>query len=173
MRQFARAVDAASRAGGYVAALLLVYMVGHILYEIVLRNLFATSTFVLDEFVGYAVAGMIYLSLAYALRQGSMIRVSLVIGNLRGCARQVLEILCALLTLALTLFLARYFLKEVWRDFERGTTSYSIAEVPVWIPEAVVLLGMVLFALQLVAYIARLLMGDPPVDRDPDTDANG
>ena len=64
-----------------VSAALLVLMVLHILLEIVLRSFFASSTFVLDEFVGYGVAAMTFLSLGYALETDSLIRVQLLLGR--------------------------------------------------------------------------------------------
>lgn len=70
------------------------------------------------------------------------------------------------MTLALTLFLAGYFWRTLYRDFERGTVSYSIAEVPLWIPEGLVFIGLALFALQLVSYLVGLLMGEPPIATD-------
>ena len=53
MRMFQTAVYAISRVSAAFACVILVFMVGHILYEITLRTLFSTSTYVLDEFVGY------------------------------------------------------------------------------------------------------------------------
>ncbi|OAB55518.1 hypothetical protein AY600_07390 [Phormidium willei BDU 130791] len=68
---FVGAADRAARLGAAAAALLLVYMVGHIVLEILLRGLWSTSTFVLDEFIGFAVAASAFLGLAEALRSAS------------------------------------------------------------------------------------------------------
>jgi len=163
MRSFQAVVRALSGAAAWLSAALLVYMVSHILLEIVLRNVFATSTFVLDEFVGYGVAAMTYLTLAYALREGSLIRVNLLLIRTRGPVRQGMEVFCVLATLALTVFLGWYFWIGLARDWQRGTTSYSIAEVPLWIPEGAVFVGLVLFGLQLFAYLVDLLAGRPPL----------
>ena len=46
-----------NRVGAVIAVLLIIYMLGHILLEIALR-LFGHSTFILDEYIGYAVATM-------------------------------------------------------------------------------------------------------------------
>ena len=56
-----------SLVGAYVAAFLLVYMVCHILIEIFFRTVLDSSTYSLDEFVGYAVGAMTFLSLGHSL----------------------------------------------------------------------------------------------------------
>jgi len=157
VRTFQAAVWRISKGAAVVSAALLVLMVLHILLEITLRSFFATSTFVLDEFVGYGVAAMTFLTLGYALEEGSLIRVQLVLTRSPAPVRRGLEILCASLTLALSLFLIGYFWKSVSRNWSRGAVSQSIAEVPLWLPEGLVLLGILLFALQLFAHLLRLV----------------
>ena len=137
-------------------------MVLHILYEIVLRYFFATSTFVLDEFVGYAVAAATFLSLGYAFEHGSLIRVNILIGRTEGRARRALEAICATGALFVTSLLVWFMWLRVARHWSRGTTSSSVAQVPMWIPEGLVLVGLAVFWLQLVAYILRQATGAPP-----------
>jgi TRAP-type C4-dicarboxylate transport system permease small subunit len=157
VRVFQSVVFRISKGAAVVSAALLVVMVLHVLLEIVLRSFFASSTFVLDEFVGYGVAAMTFLTLGYALEEGSLIRVQLLLNRSPPPARRGLEILCAVLTLALSLFLIGHFWKSVSRNWSRGAVSQSIAEVPLWLPEGLVLLGIALFALQLFAHLLRLL----------------
>jgi len=151
------AIFTLSRMAGGLAGLLLVAMVLHILLEIVLRAFFSTSTFVLDEFVGYGVAAITFLSLGYTLEHGAMIRVNLLLTRTHGWARRALEVLAASFTLVLLTFLGWFFWFRVARHVTRGTVSSSIAQVPMWIPEGLVLLGLGLFWLQMLAYLLRML----------------
>lgn len=162
MIAFQRLVYAISKASAALACLALVAMVCHILYEIVLRTVFASSTFVLDEFVGYGVAATTFLSLGYALENGNLIRVNILLSRTSGVARRSLEALCTLLALSVTLVFIWFFWLRVSRDWARGTTSSSIAEVPTWIPQGAVLLGLAVFALQLFAYLLRQFTDTPP-----------
>ena len=159
-----RAVTAVSRLAGAVAALLLVYIVAHIAYEIVLRTFFASSTFVLDEFVGYAVAAMTFLSLGHALDHGSLIRVDLAITRIKGRARRWVELFCIAVSFAMAGFCAWYVGKNALREWTRGSVSESIAAVPLWIPVGAVWLGLVLLMLQLFAYFLRIAAGGTPID---------
>lgn len=162
---FDRAARGISLAGAVAAAVVIVIMVLHILLEIVLRAVFDTSTFVLDEFVGYGVAAATFLALGYTLEHGAMIRVSLLTDRLSNAlARRGIELLVVALTLAVTLFVGRFFLRNVVRAWERGSTSESLAEVPLWIPEGVVVVGLAIFVLQLFAYALRVATGGRLVD---------
>lgn len=155
-----------NRTAGAIAALLLVYILCHIIYEIILRVGFDSSTYVLDEFVGYAVAAMTFLSLGYALDTGGLIRVDIAIGRLRGKPRRIMELICVVASFAMANFCAWWVWRDTARNWKRGAVSESVAEVPLWIPTGAVWLGLVLFALQLLFYFIRLVRGGPIINSE-------
>lgn len=152
-----------------VAMALLVYMVLHISVEIVLRAFFASSTYSMDEYVGYAVGAMSFLSLAYTFRARKHIRVGLVLSRLKGVAATTVEITCILCTFGITVFLARFIWRMLVRDFERGSVSPTIMETPLWLIDGVIFLGLVLFMLQLIVSLVETLQyGYRPEDAQGD-----
>ncbi len=155
-----------NRTAGAIAALLLIYILGHILFEIVLRAGFSSSTYVLDEFVGYAVAAMTFMSLGYALDTGGLIRVDIALGRMGGKPRRFMELVCVVVTFAMTVFCAWWVWKDTARNWKRGAVSESVAEVPLWIPTGAVWLGLTLFALQLLIYFVRVVRGGPMIHSD-------
>jgi TRAP-type C4-dicarboxylate transport system permease small subunit len=155
-----RVAGVLARCGSAVAALVLAFMMTHILVEIVLRNVFSSSTYVVDEFTGYGLGAATVLALADTLRRGEMIRVHVLLARLRDGARRVVEIVCALLTLAAVLLVTAFFATGTLRSYREGSVSTSLLEVPLWVPELIFVIGFLLLALQLVAYGARLLV-DP------------
>lgn len=150
-----------SQIGVTFACLLLLYMVVHVIYEIVLRSVFHTSTFVMDEFVGYAVSGFILFSLGYALETGSLIRVTVLTQHFPQKVAQGLLALCSFVSVGLITQLADSYWLRVSRAYSRGTVSSSIAAVPTWIPEALIFLGLLFFAVQLLAFGLRQITGHP------------
>jgi TRAP-type C4-dicarboxylate transport system permease small subunit len=153
------AIDLLAQVANVVAALVLMGMTGLIVLEIVLRNVFLTSTHLAEEFVGYGLSAVVFLALASALSEGSLIRVDLVVERLPSRARRIAEILIVLASLSAMLFLLRFVAATLERYWRTGAVSWTMAEVPLWIPQAVVLSGIVLFCLQLLAYLVRLLAG--------------
>ena len=166
MQKFQTIVFTASRYGAYLAAAICVYMLCHILLEIVVRSFFGTSTFCMDEFVGYSVGTMAFLSLGYSLETGALIRVNLLLKRIKGKPRRAVELFCAVMTLAAISVPITYFFISVKRFYIRGTTSATWADVPTWIPEAFFLVGMCLFWVQLLAYTLRIITGDIDLESD-------
>ncbi|MSP67261.1 MAG: TRAP transporter small permease [Alphaproteobacteria bacterium] len=158
---------AISKFAAYLAALVLCLMVGHIIFEIILRA-FSRSTYIMDEMVGYGVAGTTFLALAHSFETSALIRVNLLLEKLErgGMARRVVELFCSCSTLWVMTIVIQYFWNSVSRNFIRGAVSETIAEIPLWIPEGVVLIGMAVFWLQLLTYTLRILFGELPQRAD-------
>ncbi|MCV2892624.1 TRAP transporter small permease subunit [Lentibacter sp. XHP0401] len=135
----------------------IVLMAVHILIEITLRAFWSTSTFILDEFVGYEVAAMTFLGLGAALDDKVLLRVNLLLLPLKGWLRVAVELFNALATLAVFSFLTFHLIRQTIRSFERKTTSLSILETPLWIPQSILVLGLVIFCIQLTGLMAKAL----------------
>ncbi|WP_313136654.1 TRAP transporter small permease [Paracoccus jeotgali] len=141
-----------STVGGILAALIMAFMTLHILYEITLRSFFNSSTYVLDEFVGYGVAAMTFLALGDAVSKRALIQVTFLIDWVRApVIKLMLRLACIGLTGGLVIFLSLQFWKTISRNFARGATSETMAQVPLWIPESLLLAGLVIFGIQLLA----------------------
>ncbi|TDP01837.1 TRAP transporter small permease [Marinomonas balearica] len=126
---------------GLLAMLLIGYLLCHILLEITLR-LFGTSTYVLDEFVGYAIATITFLGLGYSLENNGLIKVNILSDHLPEKHHWLLDLIISFLTFSLFSWISYYWYFNVSRSFKRNITSESIAETPLWIPESMVLIGL-------------------------------
>ncbi len=148
--------------GAALAALTIASVFVLIIYEIVLRAFFHSSTYVLDEMVGYGVAASTFLGLGYALSQGSLIRVNILIGVVKNrIARSAIELLSIAVVLYVNTIILTSFWKSIARNFNRNALSETVAQVPLWIPEGVLFVGLCLFSLQLIAYALIVLTGRP------------
>lgn len=161
MQRIYKFVFCISQFAAIVAAAALIYMVGHIAVEIIMRGVFASSTFVTYEFVGYAISICIIWSLGYALEHEQLIRVGIVLNRLPERAQEIMTAAAAFVVCAATIGLVTVFWMRASRAYNRGTVSSSIAAIPTWIPEALMLIGLSLFALQLAAYGLRHLTQHP------------
>ncbi|MEQ8708794.1 MAG: TRAP transporter small permease [Rhodospirillales bacterium] len=161
-----RAAALLATAGGGIAACALVLMTAHVVIEVVLRGAFSTSTFALDEYVGYGTAAMTFLGAGYALQEGALIRVNILLGRLDrdSRSRRVLEVFAVVMTIAVMALLNWYFLVSVLRNFSRGTVSETVAATPLWIPEAAVTAGITILLLRLCAYLLVVATGGPVIE---------
>ncbi|MFC3024367.1 TRAP transporter small permease subunit [Vibrio zhugei] len=145
-----------NRLSGALAMLLIVYVLCHILLEIGLR-LFGESTYVLDEFVGYTVATLTFLGLGYSLERNSLIKVNILSDQLPERYHWLLDLIASALSFAVFTWITYYWYINTLRSLKRGTTSSSIAETPLWIPETMVLIGLGLLCLTLFVRMLQLL----------------
>lgn len=154
-------IDRLAQLGGGIAAIIMLLMTCHMLLEIVLRNLFGVSTYVVDEFVGYGTSAITFLALAYTLNHGALIRVDAALRLLGRRGAKAVELFsCAVMFLMFS-GLAIYLYKSLARNYARGTTSESLAQVPLWIPQTISLIGLMLLLLALLVRAARVARGRP------------
>ncbi len=156
-------------AGAYLSALSLVLICGLITAQILLRLLdrlllifgaesFGWSVPGLSEISGFLLVGASFMGLAYTFAQGGHIRVTLLIGRLGPKIRVWLEVWCLSIALALCLFLAWYSAFLIHDSWTFNELSYGLLRIPLWIPQSVMLAGVVLFCLALIeSWLATLL----------------
>lgn len=150
-------------AGAALSCLILLGMAGIIFFDIVLRALTGQSLDFAAELVGYAVATITFGSLAYAFRRDELIRVSLLSAVFRRhpLLDQLLYCVVLALTVGIMSIAAWYFWLSVGRHWARGTVSATSAEVPMWLPEGLMLTGILLFLLQAALQLLNALIGNP------------
>ncbi|WP_210275291.1 TRAP transporter small permease [Martelella soudanensis] len=135
LRLIAHASTMLNRAAALVAACILVFMTAFTLLEICLR-LFSKSTFMADSLVGNGVAAVGFLSAAWALEEGFMIRVKVITDRVGPRMAWLCEFFTLATVEALMLFMAYYQWKSVFKNWSRGTVSESYLPFPCGSPKA-------------------------------------
>lgn len=148
-----------NRLGMFAAVVILLGMTGLILTEVVMRTFFSASTHMADEMVGYGIGAMSFLALGQSLEKGTLIRMNLLLASLnnRGRTRWLIEIICILFGLFSCGMAFWFFTRNVLRNYERGYVSETVAQVPLWLPESFVSVGLAILLLQFFSYLLRVL----------------
>ncbi|WP_299793725.1 TRAP transporter small permease [uncultured Marivita sp.] len=113
------------------------------------------------DFTGFFLAASTFLALAYALRAGGHIRVTLLIGRLSKGPQRVFEIAVVTVALAMSAYATWYVILLVYESIEFGDRSSGMVSVPLWLPQLPVALGLVILTLSLVDELVGLLRGHP------------
>ena len=153
-------------ASGVAAALCLIA----ILFLIVIQMLARWTGEVFPgapEYAGYAMAAASFLAFANALNRGSHIRVSILINAVGPTARRLLEIWC----FAIGAVVMWYFVYYAWRfvsfSVMLGDISQGQDKTPLWIPQSVMFVGALIFAIALTDNLISLIFrGDHRIKRD-------
>jgi TRAP-type C4-dicarboxylate transport system permease small subunit len=135
----------------WASAVVLGLMTILILVEIALWNLFEKTTLIADEYSAYGLAAIIFLGAGYCLKERGHIRITLVLGFLPGKLSRVITFIATGITTAFMGYLWWYLLKMVQATVRYNSTSGTLTNTPLWIPQTVMLIGAAGFLLQLVA----------------------
>jgi len=155
LERVARGIDRIVNLGGILAAAAVVGILALVGLEVCLRAFFNTSTLISDEMSGYLNIAVVYFGLAYALKSGSFVRVEVVYAMFRGPWALLVRWLIVLASLAYVSVLGVYIWRYVVYNHSIGLVSTDISRTALWIPQSIVVVGMVVLGLQLVAFMLR------------------
>ena len=142
-------LDRLYRAAGVLAAFFLVGTLVMVLLGIFGRLLHFNVPGT-DAYAGYCMAGAGFLALAYTLKHGEHIRVTLLLDHLRGRARRALELWALGAAALLAGLLAFYSIRLAYLSFDFNDISTGNDATPLWLPQLTMALGTAVLAIALV-----------------------
>lgn len=151
------AVDKFSRRLSLLSGFALGIVALFIVLEIILRNVAGISLHFLWEIGVYVHMGAVFLGLAWTLRTGGHIRVTL----LKTVFPKGAEWLGLLLGLVISAYLSFAMIRLAWSYFLTGRTSGSITDTPLVYPAGVIAFGASFLTLQLILRAICLVRGLP------------
>lgn len=157
MKKLISLSDACSKAGGYVSGLFMLLIVALITVEICARTLFDASTLIGDEYSAYFFVVVVMMGLSFSMKEGAHIRISLLRGKLPEPALTVLDLAVLAGAIALTGFALYHAVLMTYDVWDLGMTADSISETPIYIPQLVIPVGLLLLILQLTGDFLRRL----------------
>lgn len=113
------------------------------------------------DFTGFLLAAATFMGLAYTLRVGGHIRVTLITQRLAARPRRYCEAAVLSIAAALAAYAGVYMGFLVLESYEFGDRSSGIVPVPLWVPQMPVALGLGVLALALADELVCILRGLP------------
>lgn len=144
-----RLLDFLYEASAWLAAAAMVGILLMVLLSIVSRQVgfHVPGT---DAYAGYSMAAAGFLSLAHTLKRNEHIRVTLVLGRLRGRSRHALEMWALTAAVLLSGLFAYYAVRLSWQSHALNDISTSSDATRLWIPQLAMAFGTVVL---LIAFI--------------------
>lgn len=158
------------RFGGYVSAFQLVFIMLMVVLQVLGRLLDAALLGLrmeplglqvpgLAELAGFLLLGATFTGLAYTLTVGGHIRVDLLHRTLPASARRALDILVTLIALAITGYGTWFSVLLAFDSYDFGDVSIGMVPVPLWMPQAVMVLGLAWLLIALLDVLSGLITG--------------
>ena len=143
-----------SLAGGYILLLLSLVIV----FEILARKLFSYSLQGVDEIGGYVVAGTGAFGFAYALIERTHTRIDIVLGHVPKSVRNFLNVIAYAMVAGAALFITRFAYLALSESLMFNSHSPTPLQTPMWIPQGIWFLGLVVFSGTALAMFIHLLL---------------
>ncbi|MBK1852624.1 TRAP transporter small permease [Marinobacter sp. 1-4A] len=165
-----RALDTFYRLGGALSALhlalIMILIVAQVLGR-VLDNLLGWAGFEalglnvpgLAEIAAFMLLGATFFGLAYTFWQGGHIRVTLALQYLPKPLHRLMDIAVTLVAASITGFAAWHSARLALDSHDYGDLSIGMVPVPLWIPQAVMTLGLAWLLIALLDALFLLVSG--------------
>lgn len=137
-----KAIERTIAAMATALAVVLIGMVVMICIGVALRYVWGVSLLWLDEALVFGMIGVVFLGAIAVSHRDQHLRMSLLTQSLPPNLMRLLGLVEQAATAAVCLFVAWYSFAAVSRLYRRGTLS-NMAEVPLWIVQGAVLVGLV------------------------------
>ena len=133
----------------WLAALAMIGVLVWVLLSIVSRQL-GFNVPGTDAYAGYSMAAAGFLALAHTLKKNEHIRVTLVLGRLKGRAGRALELWSLSAAVLLAALFAYYAVRLAWQSHALNDISTGNDATPLWIPQIAMAAGTVVL---LIAFV--------------------
>ena len=156
-----RALDGIYTGAGVLSGLFLLGIALTIIAQVVGRMVGVTvdST----ETAGFCLAASTFLGLAYTLRRGGHIRVTLAIRHAGPTLRRWIEAWCLALSAAAVAYFFYWAVDLVWFSWKFDELSPGLLAIPFWIPRLAMATGALILLIALIDELVCLIrFGDAP-----------
>lgn len=144
-----RILDFIYDAAAWLAAIAMIGVLAMVLAAIVTRQL-GINFQGTDAYAGYCMAAAGFLALAHTLKHNEHIRVTLLVGRLKGRALHALEMWALSAAVFLSGLFAWYSIRLAWNSHAFNDISTGNDATPLWIPQLTLALGAVILFIAFV-----------------------
>ena len=166
MHALRKFLDFLYTASGVAAALCLIAILTLIVLQMLARwtgEVFPGA----PDYAGYAMAAASFLAFASALNKGAHIRVSIVLNLVGPGLRRLINIWCFGIGALTAWYVVYYAYRFVSFSYKFNDISQGQDKTALWIPQSVMLVGMVIFAIALTDHLLRLIFkGDHGIEQN-------
>lgn len=155
--------DNLSLAACQLAKVGIVVMTALLTYEVVARYIFRAPTHWTSDVATTVMIWLTFLAMGYCLRDGHMIRITAIIGQLHDRGRKAAEALSLIAILLFSIVVIWITTRAMLDSIAFGRRQPTMLRTPAWIAELPIVLGFVILALQAVADLLRLPGRPAPV----------
>lgn len=132
-------------------------------YEVLARYFFRNPTHWTSDIATTVMIWMTFIAMGYCLREGHMIRITAIVGQLAPAGRKAAEMLSLVAVLLVSVFAVWITAEAMMHSINYGMRQPTMLRMSSWIAELPVVIGFAILALQALADLLRLPSRPAPV----------
>jgi len=144
---------------GAIAGRIFIFLLMLLITVDITGRYFGYPTMVAHEMSAYLLVAICFIGLAYALRTGTHIEVTVVRDRLSPKVRWVLMIVTSCIATIFCGWLTWVTLNVTIENLTQNTTSITIIHTPLWIPQSFISLGLAMITIELITETVRRITG--------------
>jgi TRAP-type C4-dicarboxylate transport system permease small subunit len=138
-----------------IASAAIVLMVVLVILEVLLRTTIGFSFGFADELVSYLVVLITFFGVTITFRDNALFKVELFYKSLSKKGRRVLDFIHSVLSVGLCSLLIYYAFFLIKSSYSRGTISQTKLETPLYIPQLMIPVGLIVLVIFLIDFVRR------------------
>lgn len=162
MSALSRGLDLACRALGALGASLFACVAALMVAQAGARA-FGLAMVGGDEVTGWLSASAAFCALAYAFREGALIRMEIVLSRLKGAALRRAELLALTIGTIWCATMAGAMVRFVWQNAMFGERSTGLISIPIWPVQLPAVAGLTLLAAAMAEQLWCVWQGHRPL----------
>lgn len=148
---YVKAIDRLTVFGMYIAWALIVVMMVHVCLDIIMRSCFSTVGLNATEYSAYTLVAIVFFGVADTFRTNGFIRIEVLYNKIPNRWKAKMDALLLSLAVIYAVTLFYWYSDLVYSSYVFKVKSVNISEIPLFIPQSSMALGMILLVLQLVS----------------------
>ena len=151
--------------GGALAGAASIVAIGLLIVSQVTGREFGILVKGADDLTAWSVVAAGFLPLAYTYRRNRHIRVTVLVEQLTGWRRRLLEMLILVVSLFLAGYMTYSAFDMIWDSYRFEELSQNLIVLPIWIPQSSIAVGSLLLAIAIMDDLVVSLLGGQPAHR--------
>ncbi len=152
-------LEIVSSVGVVLAEIALAVLLILVFHEVVARYVFNNPTLYSVEISEYLLIFIAFMAAGWVMKNNGHVRMSSVISLMPLRMRQFADVFTSIIVFCFCAILVWQGMKSSLMAFTGGYHSSSLLNVPLWIPYAIIPLGSLILALQMIVRIGNTIAG--------------
>lgn len=151
-------IGSISLVGAAVSGILIIAAFLLIVVYVINRDFIGQVWLFPEEYIGLTLVPIAYLSMAYSLRRGAQVNMSIIINKFSPWKRNIIDLLASLIGLVVLGYMTERSISWFVYVWQNHITSAGPMRTPVWGFSLTMVLGMVMISLEMILHFFRTLV---------------